>query len=133
MSPAGLDGELAWRMARILLVDDEDGVRTFVQILLKRAGHDVVAVAGARQAVVACRSNVFDVLLSDVSMPEVDGHQLVRRLADVCPGIEPILMTGDSRQCDECPIVSQCLVLRKPFQAGDVLAAIEKALGKLRP
>ena len=119
-------------MARILLVDDEDGVRTFVQILLKRAGHDVVAVAGARQAVVACRSNVFDVLLSDVSMPEVDGHQLVRWLADVCPHMEPILMTGDSRQCDECPLASQCLVLRKPFQSREVLTAVAEAVGRVR-
>jgi two-component system, cell cycle response regulator CpdR len=120
-------------MARILVVDDEEGIRTFLQILLKRAGHDVLAVASGREALSACRSDEFDVLLSDVTMPEIDGHELVRWVAAVSPYIKPILMSGDSRQCDDCPIASQCLVLRKPFLAGDVLAAIGAALDKLRP
>src|ERR1035437_5167957 len=65
-------------MLRILVVDDEGSIRKLLSIAFLRAGHEVRTAANAREALALCAAESFDVLLSDVLMPQVNGHELVR-------------------------------------------------------
>ncbi|MBW2730870.1 MAG: sigma-54-dependent Fis family transcriptional regulator [Deltaproteobacteria bacterium] len=80
--------------ARILVVDDERGVRTLSSDILRRAGHEVVVAASASEALVRFAESEFDVVLSDIKMPEMDGLELCKRMREEQPEQVVILVTG---------------------------------------
>jgi two-component system, NtrC family, response regulator AtoC len=84
----------AKRVGRILVVDDEEGVRTFVAEALERSGHEVMQVADGAAALRAAREEPFDVVLTDLRMPEVDGMTVVRTLRTEQPDVEVIVLTA---------------------------------------
>jgi two-component system response regulator AtoC len=85
---------LAKRVGRILVVDDEEGVRTFVAEALERSGHEVIQVADGAAALRAAREEPFDVVLTDLRMPEMDGMTVVRALRTEQPDVEVIVLTA---------------------------------------
>jgi two-component system, NtrC family, response regulator AtoC len=85
---------LAKRVGRILVVDDEEGVRTFVAEALERSGHEVMQVADGAAALRAAREEPFDVVLTDLKMPEMDGMTVVRALRTEQPDVEVIVLTA---------------------------------------
>ena len=80
--------------ARILVVDDERGIRTFASDLLRRAGYEVVTAASAPEALARFAEAEFDVVLSDIKMPEMDGIELCHKLHEQQPDQIVILVTG---------------------------------------
>jgi two-component system, NtrC family, response regulator AtoC len=84
----------AKRVGRILVVDDEEGVRTFVAEALERSGHEVMQVADGAAALRAVREAPFDVVLTDLRMPEMDGMTVVRTLRTEQPDVEVIVLTA---------------------------------------
>src|SRR5689334_4976755 len=103
-------------MPRILVVDDEEGIRKLLSIALTRAGHEVRGAADARDAMALCASESFDVLLSDVRMPRLNGHELVQWVTKWHPAIRCVLMSAfDDADCQDCPFLSGCSLLPKPF------------------
>ncbi len=80
--------------ARILVVDDERGVRTLSSDLLRRAGYEVVTAASAKEAMARFAEADFDVVLSDIKMPQMDGLALCRELRAREPEQIVILVTG---------------------------------------
>ena len=64
-------------MSRVLVVDDEPSMREFLEILLQREGHEVVACGSASEASVALESDDFDLVLSDIQMPGMSGLELL--------------------------------------------------------
>jgi DNA-binding NtrC family response regulator len=116
-------------MPRILIVDDESGIRSLLSLVFSRAGHEVRTAAHAHQAMEICASEHVDVLLSDVIMPVMNGHELVRWVSRSYPRIRCILMTGfNDVDCQDCPLVSRCRVLGKPFDPKVALSLVEKLL-----
>ena len=116
-------------MPRILIVDDESGIRSLLYTVFTRAGHEVWTAADAREAMELCRSEQFDALLSDVQMPVMNGHELVRWVVRSYPRIHCILMTGfDDVDCRECPFTSRCRFLAKPFDPKHAVALVEQFL-----
>ena len=111
---------------RVLVIDDEAMIcRAIEQVLSDN--HDVrIAMTGA-DALALVASSTFDVILCDVMMPDMNGHQLYRRIAAQYPGLERrfVFMTGAL-----APSVAQALDglpnpwLSKPFEIDDVLALI---------
>ena len=82
------------------------------------------------EAVRLCNSDTFDAVLTDVNMPRMDGHQLVRWIAANRPGVPFALMSSTFNiDCDECPVSGQCLLLRKPFFPRDVVDLLKRMLG----
>lgn len=80
---------------RILLVEDEDGVRAFAERALRSRGHQVDAFADGEEALEQLPDSApYDLLLSDVVMPTIDGPTLARRVRAQMPGIAIILMSG---------------------------------------
>src|ERR1700731_3697581 len=79
---------------RILVADDEEGVRTFVAESLERAGHEVTQVADGAAALRAAREEPFDVVLTDLRMPEADGMAVVRAVRTEQPDVEVVVLTA---------------------------------------
>jgi two-component system, cell cycle sensor histidine kinase and response regulator CckA len=90
---------LGQREAKILLVDDDPQVRYVLTRVLQRAGHQVTAAEGGRQALERASNGArFDVLLTDVVMPELGGIELSHRLRAKDPGLRVLLFSGYSQQ-----------------------------------
>jgi CheY-like chemotaxis protein len=106
-------------------VDDEPSVRQFVHTVLANAGHEVTAAPNGFRAIAVLERETFDVVMTDVMMPKMDGHELVRLTAARHPGTHYVLMSGyDNAGCETCPVGERCHRLSKPFTAAAVLAAV---------
>ena len=81
-------------MSRILIAEDDTAVREFVLRALANAEHDVVAAEDGLQALEALETDQFDLLLSDIVMPELDGIALALKLSKDWPDLPILLMTG---------------------------------------
>jgi two-component system response regulator PilR (NtrC family) len=81
-------------MAKILVVDDDQGIREFLEIMLNREGYDVICADNAIKALNRCKKENFDLILTDLKMPKVDGISFLKSVKDVCPETMVILMTA---------------------------------------
>ena len=94
---AGPDRALAEArlMAPVLVVEDEPGMRELIRLVLVRAGHEVVTVAGPHAALAALnRQPAISLMLVDVVMPEMDGYDLVAEARKISPGVHVVFMSA---------------------------------------
>ena len=112
---------------QVLIVDDVEQVRTFVSLALRRAGYAVMATANAEDAMRLCATESFDLVLSDVLMPGMDGHKLVRWIAANYPRTRTALMSGFDSAGGESDGPG-CLLLRKPFTAHELAVFVARVL-----
>jgi two-component system, cell cycle sensor histidine kinase and response regulator CckA len=112
---------------RILLVEDEPGVRTLAERVLVRQGYHVVTAANGVEALaeVGRQSDRLDLLLTDVVMPEMGGVQLAARLAERQPGLKVLFMSGYTG--DELSLQEQHF-LEKPFTPAGLVSAVRRTL-----
>ncbi len=112
---------------RILLAEDEEAMRTYLARALANAGYDVVAVDRGTEAAPLLESEHFDLLLSDIVMPEMDGIELAQVCAEVSPQTKVMFITGFAavslRASKEQP---QAKVLSKPFHLRDLVLEVER-------
>ena len=80
--------------ARILIVDDDPLVPRTLRILLRKHGYEVDAAAGAREAFSMLGEQPYDLVISDINMPELDGFQVLTHVKSESPDTEVILVTG---------------------------------------
>ncbi len=120
-------------MATILAVDDSASMRQMVAFTLKGAGHDVVEATDGVDALSKAKGRKFDLVISDVNMPNMDGITLIRELRSL-PAFKftPILMlttesTADKKQEGKQAGATGWIV--KPFNPDQLLATIRKVLG----
>src|SRR6187402_2767454 len=81
-------------MARILVVDDEEGLREFLSDTLEAAGHTVERAVDGEMAYRILTSRAFHVLVTDLKMPGIDGMELVRRTRREQPEMEVVVLTA---------------------------------------
>ncbi|WP_338468034.1 response regulator [Novosphingobium sp. ZN18A2] len=114
-------------MIRILLAEDEEAMRTYLARALENAGYDVVAVDRGTAALPYLESQHFDLLLSDIVMPEMDGIELAQHCAEVSPTTKVMFITGFAavtlKANREAP---QARVLSKPFHLRDLVLEVER-------
>ena len=114
-------------MIRILLAEDEEAMRTYLTRALENAGYEVVAVGCGTEALPHLQSTRFDLLLSDIVMPEMDGIELAQRCNEICPETKVMFITGFAavslRASREAP---QARVLSKPFHLRDLVLEVER-------
>jgi two-component system cell cycle sensor histidine kinase/response regulator CckA len=79
-----------------LIVDDEEPVRRFVDRALREAGYKTVTAGGGVEALEAAARQPFDILITDVMMPEMTGDELARRLRAQHPSLKVLYLTGFS-------------------------------------
>jgi len=121
------------RAGRILVVDDEEGVRAFIAESLEREGHDVAQAADGEAALRAAREEPFDVVITDLRMPRVDGMSVVRALRTEQPDVELIVLTahGDVSTAVEAMKLGVFDYLQKPLSGpAAVRALVHGALGR---
>jgi len=99
---------------RVLVVDDEPMVRTVTTKLLRMRGHDVRDVDGGPAALAALAEGTFDLVVTDLSMPEMSGRELAAAVRHRHPGLPVLLLTGDTDAEVEGSDVAA--VVKKPFQ-----------------
>jgi two-component system cell cycle response regulator CpdR len=117
-------------MIRILLAEDEDAMRTYLARALENAGYDVIAVDRGTAAIPLLEMGEFDLLLSDIVMPEMDGIELAQRCAEISPQTKVMFITGFAavtlKASREAP---QAKVLSKPFHLKDLVMEVERLFG----
>jgi two-component system cell cycle sensor histidine kinase/response regulator CckA len=117
----------AARPVSVLLVEDQDAVRRFAAAALQHAGHRVTEAESGEAALEIVRSGEpFDVLITDMMMPGIDGLELAERTRALRPEVAVVLMSGFAPETDREPI-EQAVFLQKPFPPADLLAALSKA------
>jgi CheY-like chemotaxis protein len=85
-------GKLA--VAKILIVDDDGGVRATIKLLLERVGHSVAVASDGRKGLTVCESEDFDLLFLDIFMPGMDGLETMRMVHRLHPLIPIIVISG---------------------------------------
>lgn len=112
---------------RILLAEDEEAMRAYLARALSNAGYRVEAVDRGTAAIPLLESEDFDLLLSDIVMPEMDGIELAQRCAEISPRTKVMFITGFAavslRASREQP---QAKVLSKPFHLRDLVLEVER-------
>ncbi len=119
------------KVVRILVVEDEPGVRDFVKRGLLSAGYEVVVTEDGQHALEClAEKGRFDLLISDIVMPGLDGIALTLRVAREFPDLKILLMTGYSSEKQRAYNLEALshTVLSKPFSLKALLAAVEDAL-----
>ena len=81
-------------MARILVVDDDQGMREFMEIMLTKEGYDVTSAEGPAKAINLCRKKDFDLVITDLKMPKIDGIEFLKTIKDQFPETIVILITA---------------------------------------
>ena len=118
-------------MARILLAEDEEALRAFVVRALAQDGHQVVAAADGAEALdILTREKNFDLLLTDIRMPIMDGIALALAAARDHPDLIILLMTGYADQRERAHGLDALIhdVINKPFSLADIKSAVNEAL-----
>ena len=121
---------LAGRTARLLVVDDEAGAREGLVAALEMLGYRVTAAGSGEEAIAIAGREAFDLLLSDIKLPGIQGGDLARTLATGHPGLRVILMSGYTEDAAVRAEASSGRVrfLQKPFSMDAVAAEVAAAL-----
>ena len=123
-------------MARVLIADDEDSMRSLVARAIAMDGHDIwVAQDGAEALDILSReAGAFDLLLTDIQMPVMDGIALALTAARDFPKLTILLMTGFAYQRERASNLNAIVhdVITKPFSVADIRTAVAAALAASR-
>jgi DNA-binding NtrC family response regulator len=118
--------------AQVLLVDDEAVAREGLATALRRDGLDVTTADNGEAALSLLRGREFDVLLTDVKMPGMDGLELLRRAHENWPGMEVLVVTGfaTTESAVEAMRAGAFYYVSKPFRLGEVRKLVREAADK---
>jgi len=121
-------------MARILVAEDEESVRSFVARALEHHGHSVVQAADGAAALERLGLEEFDLLLTDIVMPLMDGIALALAAARDHPRLRILMMTGYAEEKRRAHNLQALIhdVISKPFSLAQLLAAVDRALAESR-
>ena len=117
-------------MAKIILAEDDEDMRRFLVRALERAGHAVVSFGEGASAFEEIKQSSYDLLMTDIVMPEMDGIELARRAAELDPSLKIMFITGfaavalhpDSRAPKEAKVLS------KPFHLRELVAEVDRMM-----
>ncbi|TGQ45861.1 response regulator [Mesorhizobium sp. M00.F.Ca.ET.216.01.1.1] len=119
-------------MAKLLIVEDDESVRTLAARALERAGHTVAIAADGAQglALIRAAQGSFDLVVSDIRMPEMDGIEMARAAASLFPATKIMLMTGYADQRERAEELNGVIldVVQKPFTLAEIRARVDRAL-----
>jgi two-component system cell cycle response regulator CpdR len=114
-------------MYRILLAEDDQVMREYLARALERSGYSVAAVDRGTAALPMLEAEAFDLLLTDIVMPEMDGIELARRAGEIAPDMRVMFITGFAavtlKAGREMP---NARVLSKPFHLRELVAEVDR-------
>jgi two-component system, cell cycle response regulator CpdR len=119
-------------MAKLLIVEDDESVRTLAARALERDGHTVTVATDGAQGLGLIRQfgGGYDLVVSDIRMPEMDGIEMATAAAREFPVIRIMLMTGYADQRERAEELNGIIldVVQKPFTLAEIRARVGKAL-----
>ena len=120
-------------MARVLVLDDEDEVRSVLMRALERAGYEALGAEDGLQGLQVVKAQPIDLVVTDLVMPEVDGLQFMKELARMRPGTPVIAISGggvwDARSLLEVAgTLGALFTLSKPFELPEFLSLVAEVL-----
>lgn len=130
---SNLFGEGVAEVAKILAVDDSAAMRQMVSMALSSIGHQVREVEDGDEALTLAREESFDLVITDVNMPKMDGIRLVRELRSLpAYRLVPLLVlttesSAEKKSEGRCAGATGWLV--KPFDPDRLLAVVARVLG----
>ncbi len=114
---------------KILVVDDEQLVRWFLDRALKKGGHEVITASSAGEALEKLRTGRFDLLFMDLRMPEVSGTELIKQLGSLPYTLRVIVCSAYITADLEADFMrSGICILKKPFKLDELNRALEGCL-----
>ena len=119
---------------RVLVVDDDPGVRSYLESTFQSMGYRVVAVTGGEQAIAELDQLQPDLVTLDVALPGMDGLSTLRSLKSRDPGLPVIMLSGNVKTTTVVAAIKAGAedFLEKPFEHEDLQAAARLALGTRR-
>jgi DNA-binding NtrC family response regulator len=120
-------------MAEILVIDDDDDVRSLVTDILDAAGHQTREASNGDCGMALCRARRPSLVITDIVMPEKEGLELIRDLSREMPDVAILAMSGAGNPAvylRAAGLFGAVAVLSKPFDPDDLLRAVETALQK---
>jgi CheY-like chemotaxis protein len=111
---------------RVLAVDDEPLLAMTLADMIEDLGHRASSVTSGRDALQQMKADVFDVLITDHSMPHMGGTELIAEARGMCPAIKVILATGRSEIPEE--LGNSVILLSKPFSETDLAKALHEVM-----
>lgn len=122
-------------MARILLVDDEDAVLRLLEAVLAIDHHEVTTARDGNDAIAAVTSGTFDLVVTDLVMPDKEGLETIIEIRRLKPELKIIAMSGGGRgSADDYLEMAAALgaskTLAKPFPSHELLDAVTEVLAK---
>ena len=119
-------------MSRVLIVDDEESMRLLVARAVAMDGHDIATAADGTEAleILANADSAFELVLTDIQMPVMDGIALALTAARDFPDLTILLMTGYAEQRERASGLNAIAhdVISKPFSVADIRTAVADAL-----
>ena len=117
-------------MARILLAEDDDDLRRFLVKALEKAGHAVTSFGEGASAYEEIKQATFDLLLTDIVMPEMDGIELARRAAELDPALKIMFITGFAAVAlnPDSKAPKDAKILSKPFHLRDLVDEVSRLM-----
>ncbi len=120
-------------MARVLVIDDEEQVRTLIREVLEGAGHEVMEAGNGREAMKLYEANPTNVVITDLVMPEQDGLETIRELRRRFPAVKIIAVSGAQQKLNlDLLYVAEKLgalrTMEKPFDIRKLVALVEELL-----
>jgi CheY-like chemotaxis protein len=112
-----------------LVVDDESDLRHVVRTLLEHVGMDVVDVANGREALALLDERDFDLVMTDIQMPLMDGLELLRTIR-LRPGAQPkvVVMSAQEQRAPEAMCAGAYEYIRKPFEIRHIMSVAMRAM-----
>ncbi len=118
---------MATRMARILLTEDDASLRLFLSRALETAGHPVVQAEDGNAALPLIEADRFDLLLTDIVMPGLDGIELAQRARAIAPDLRVMFITGFAAVAlTRADAPTDARVMSKPFHLRDLVREISE-------
>lgn len=113
---------------RIILAEDDESMRGFLERALERAGYHVTAFANGLEAYERLTKEPFSLLLTDIVMPQMDGIELAKRAAELDPDLKIMFITGFAAVTLNNDPPKDARVLSKPFHLKDLVREVDRLL-----
>ena len=119
-------------MSTILVIDDEKSMRDFLAIMLKKEGYQVTLAENGKTALNAINKNVFDLIISDIRLPDSDGLELLRQSKKISPDTDFILITAyaSTETAVEAVKIGAADYIYKPFDIEEMKIIIHRCFSK---
>lgn len=122
-------------MSRILIIDDDQDLLTLMHKILEKAKHDVTSIGNARELLDGSMAARFDLVITDIIMPEVDGLEVIAYLRDHHFDIKVLAISGGGCFPPEFHLTlasksGATSTLKKPFRPSQLVAAVDRVLGR---